>query len=207
MGSSARLMPSHQFRQAGVTLVELMVTVTLMALLAMLAVPAYSQWIRNNQIRSVAENFQSGLLLARNRTDQFKRSTVFFTTNATPDLNVPAVADGVNWGVQSIALAPADPSPFHPQFVERGNYASGITGITITGGPAALCFNTLQRMTAVVATGVGSPCVVAQAVYTISRTGAVPGRDRNLAVTVSIGGEIRMCDPLRSLAAGQPDGC
>lgn len=197
---------SHQPPE-GFTLIELMVTIALLAILVMLSLPSFTQWVRNSQVRSVAENFQAGLRLAQNRAPQLNRTVVFSTTNATPDINVAAVADGLNWGIQSIALLPVDPSQFHPQFIERGNYASGLTGITVTGGPAALCFNALQKMAAVAVTGVGSPCIVQAATYVVSRTGAVPGKDRPLWVTVSIGGEIRMCDPARSLAAGQPDGC
>lgn len=192
---------------SGFTLVELMVTLALFSILVMLSVPSFTQWVRNSQIRSVAEHFQTGLRLARDRAPQLNRSVVFSTTNATPAIGVVAVANGLNWGVQSIALpVETNNPPLHPQFIEVGNYASGVNGITVTG-PAAVCFNALQKMAAVAVTGVGAPCVVAPSTYIISRTGAVAGRDRPLHVTVSIGGEIRMCDPARFLAAGQPDGC
>ena len=36
---------------------------------------------------------------------------------------------------------------------------------------------------------------------------SLPGSDRPLRVTVSMGGQVRMCDPARTQSATQPDGC
>ncbi|EWS54273.1 MULTISPECIES: prepilin-type N-terminal cleavage/methylation domain-containing protein, partial [unclassified Methylibium] len=61
----------------GFTLVELMVTITLLAILLALAVPSFTLWINNTRVRSTAQVLQDGLRQAqaeavrRNRTVSF----------------------------------------------------------------------------------------------------------------------------------------
>lgn len=49
----------------GFTIVELMITLTLVAIMAGIAVPNFTQFIRNNQLQAKAEEVRSFLLLAR----------------------------------------------------------------------------------------------------------------------------------------------
>jgi type IV fimbrial biogenesis protein FimT len=198
----------------GFTLIELMVTLTLFALLLMLAVPSFTEWVRNNQIRSTAESLQNGLRAAKGRATNLNRQVVFVTTNAAPGLNALGAANGLNWYVQFVprtagAVVNEDTSDF---YIEGGNFASGVSGITITGGPASICFNSVGRLVnnATPSTSPNIPaCVVpaggANIVFAVSRTGAVAGKDRPLSIVVSPAGQIRMCDPARP--AGSPDAC
>lgn len=50
---------------AGFTLIELMVSITLFAILALLAMPVYSTFIANTQIRTATESILSGVRLAQ----------------------------------------------------------------------------------------------------------------------------------------------
>lgn len=197
---------------AGFTLIELAVTVALLGVLLTLALPAFSTWIRNAQVRSVAEALQNGLRVARAEATRRNRQAVFFLTTAEPGLAAGAVANGDRWVVRWVPL-PGDTvnaaSPAFEPFVQGGALADSAAGVTVTG-PAAVCFNAVGRQVAMTAaqTGVtGGTCTVDAAsplqTYTVARAGS----DRPLRVTVALGGQVRMCDPARSISADNPDGC
>jgi type IV fimbrial biogenesis protein FimT len=58
-----RLLSLHRFR--GVSLIEIMVAVALMALLAMLGAPAMAEYMRNSRLREAGGIVRSALLAAR----------------------------------------------------------------------------------------------------------------------------------------------
>ena len=203
----------------GFTLIELMVTLTLFSLLLMLSFPSFNQWIRNNQIRSTAESLQNGLRVAKGKATNLNRQVVFVTTSATPGPDALGAADGLNWYAQYVprtaggALGSGENSSSSSDYyLEGGNFASGPGGITVTGGPASICFNSVGRLVnnATPSTSPNVPACVTppgggSIVFAVSRTGAVAGKDRPLSVSISPAGQIRMCDPARPTTS--PDGC
>lgn len=84
--------------QRGLTLVELLVTVTLLVILLFLAAPNFITWINNTRVRTVAEVLQNGVRFAQAEAIRRNRSVVFYLTNAEPSLAAAAVANGTNWG-------------------------------------------------------------------------------------------------------------
>lgn len=196
----------HGSFNEGMTLIELMVAISLFSILMLLAVPNFSQWIKNNQIRSTAESLQNGLRLAKAQALSLNRQVVFSVTNANPGLNVSAVAGGVNWMIQTIPFTAGEDATDHPRFVQGGSFGGENKEVKVTTSPstAALCFNSAGQVVANATPGTGSPCTAQAVEYEISRTGATSS-DRKLKVLVSISGQIRMCDPAR--ASGQPDAC
>src|SRR4051812_28032047 len=52
-------------RSYGFTLIEMLVTLAVMALLLMVGLPSMNTWMQNTQLRSSAEGIQGGLQLAR----------------------------------------------------------------------------------------------------------------------------------------------
>ncbi len=197
----------------GFTLIELMVTIALFAILLMLAVPSFTTWIRNSQIRSTAESLQNGLRAAKTQAASLNRQVVFSTTNLDPGLDATATVGGRNWSAQIVPLT-AGENTGRPIFLQGGAFAGGLTDVTITGGPigATLCFSSSGRIVANNAPSATLPaCTIPVSpalsyTYTIARTTAVTGQDRTLAVQVSLNGQIRMCDPARTLTTS-PDGC
>jgi type IV fimbrial biogenesis protein FimT len=76
-----------------------------------------------------------------------------------------------------------------------------------------LCFTPYGRITTTYNAGTPPDCTTVtgnivgnQVVYTVTPAAAFASA-HPLEVTVSTSGEIRMCDPAKSLAAGFPDGC
>lgn len=194
----------------GFTLIELMVTLTLLSLLLLLAVPSFTEWTRNNQIRATAESLQNGLRAARGRATNLNRQVAFVTTNATPTLNALGAANGLNWYMQLVPRSGGEDIAAADFYLEGGNFASGTSGITVNSTPAtaSICFNSVGRMVANAAPSTSTDvpaCTVADTVFVVSRSGAVAGKDRPLNVIVSTSGQVRMCDPARP--SGSPDGC
>jgi type IV fimbrial biogenesis protein FimT len=189
----------------GVTLVELVVTLAVFGILFMLAAPSVALWIRNSQVRTVAEGLQNGLRLAQNEAARRNRQVVLSLTNAAPALNVAAAENGRSWSLQALSLMAGGADA---QFIQGGALADVASGVTVAG-PAAICFNPLGRLIAAPSsrTGVAQDCVVDADNPTRTFDVSLHGSDRPLRVTVSLGGQVRMCDPSRTQSATQPDGC
>lgn len=198
--------PARRLREGsqGFTLVELMVTVVLMAILFTLAIPSFTGMVRNSQVRTVAESLQTGLRLAQAEAVRRNRQTVFTLTNAEPSLTSAAAANGRNWAIHTVPRV--SEAATEREFVQ-GGALSDSAGAVVIDGPAAVCFSSAGRLTPNTSPGVaGATCAVTAdppLQYDFELTGA----DRRLRVTLSVGGQVRMCDRDRTLSATQPDGC
>jgi type IV fimbrial biogenesis protein FimT len=189
----------------GVTLIELVVTLAVFGLLFVLSAPSVTLWIRNSQVRTVAEGLQNGLRLAQNEAARRNRQVVFSLTNATPALNAVAAENGRSWSIQALPLMTGGADA---QFIQGGALGDVASGVMVAG-PSAICFNPLGRLVAAPSsrTGVSEDCLVNAANPTRTFDVSLLGADRPLRVVVSIGGQVRMCDPARTQSATQPDGC
>ena len=187
----------------GFTLIELMVTITLLGILISLSLPSFTTWIRNSQVRTVSEALQTGLRTAQAEAVRRNRQVVMsFTNDANPTLNPITVANGKNWSIQTVA------SPFInnnvTEFVRAGLLTDVASGVSITGAPKAICFNADGRLMAPTGSAATADCAGTPAAFQVSQTAS----DRPLNVTVAVGGQVRMCDPKRpALSATSPDGC
>lgn len=191
-------------RYSGFGLIELMVTITLLSILMALAVPSMGAWIRNNKIRTVADSLQNGLRQAQTEALRRSRQVVFSLTNSTaPQTSLAATDDGRNWSINVVKLLTDDNNGV---FVASGVLGAVGSDVQITG-PAAVCFNSMGRLVANSNTQVSgsTSCDAASIPPTYNVT--LPGADRPLRVLVALGGQVRICDPNRSLSSGQPDGC
>jgi len=196
----------HGARAArGFTMIELAVTLALLGILFALGLPSFMSWVRNSQVRTVADVLQGGVRRAQTEAVRMNQPVVLFFTNVKPDLNVAAAAGGKNWSTQSIAQFDKPAA-----FLTGGALADVGSNVTITGTSNALCFNSNGRLIAPAAPGVpGAVCVAGPLQFDVEPIGRDPTKgDRRLRVLVAIGGQVRMCDPDRpTLSATSPDGC
>lgn len=181
------------------TLIELMVAITLLAILLLLAIPEFNTWINNTRVRSVTEGLQNGVRLAQAEAVRRNRTVVFFLTNAEPSLAAAPAANGGNWGIRTVALFAGDAAEFvRGSASNESSTSAGGSGVVV-GGPATLCFNAAGQQVTVAAQG----CAAGVATYNVSH----PRAQRGLRITVSMGGRVRMCDPNKVLSNNDPDGC
>lgn len=173
----------------GFTLIELMVTITILGILVMLALPSYGLWISNTQVRNQAESIQNGLRVAQREAAARNGSVSFILTNASPPTcSSTAATSGVNWAVCSGSV-----------LIQQSTGKSGSATAVVTSGFSSVTFDGLGR------TNLGA----ASTVEVSSTRGACETASsdgiRCLNVQLSTGGKVRLCDPL--LPAVDPSAC
>lgn len=175
----------------GMTLIELLIGFVIVGVLLALGVPSFSAWLQNLQVRNAAETIFNGLQLARANAVQRNKS-VTFTMNG-PDsgwsvtIDSPSIVGGVlePATVQSRSAAEGTPNAV----IATTNATITFDGLGKTNLPAAA---TIQ-----VTNPTGGAC----------QTSATAGKMRCLNVTVSVGGQVKMCDPYPLLVAGDSRKC
>jgi type IV fimbrial biogenesis protein FimT len=155
-------------RNAGVTLIELLIGMVIVSLTVTLGLPSVTTWIQNAQLRSAAETVQSGLQLAR--AEAVRRNALVGFSMAGPD---------TSWSVD--VMNPATP-------VQARTAAEGTPNAQIATTNPLIVFD-----------GLGKATVPGTATIQITNPagGACKplGNMNCLNVTVSAGGQIKMCDP------------
>ena len=193
-------------RQRGVTLLELMLALVLLALLLAMGVPAFTEWIRNTQNRTAAESVLNGLQLARN--EAVRRNTVvrFRLTDsngtvawtvgcAVSTTTCPAVIQSRPAAEGSVMARVGVSATAIPLPTPAGHFSTAITAGS--GLAAGVSFNGLGR---VPNTNVGTDFTRAD-ITNVNTASA-----RRYVVVIGAGGQIRMCDPSLAFATN-PQGC
>lgn len=168
-------------RNPGFTLIELMIAIAIFAILVLLAMPMYSTFIANTQIRTATESILSGIRLAQ--TEAVKRNG-----------QVEFVLDeAVGWKVNLIE----DNSE-----LQKGEFKDGAPKTTVQplGKARRVTFNGLGRIMNP-NPGDGS-AAVAQVDVTTSMSISDP---RKLRVVIGSAYGIKACDV--ALPATDPAGC
>lgn len=106
-------------RTRGFTLLELLITMAVVAILAAVAVPSFQNMIATQQVRSAASDLVSALNFAR--SEAVKRNT---TVRVDPGIDP---GDDWNDGWEVYVDGSADPIRVH----------NGLDGVTLTGAPTA----------------------------------------------------------------------
>jgi len=76
----------------GVTLIEMMITIAIGVILALMALPMYSTWIASQQVRTAAESVYEGIRVAQ--TEAVRRNTpVSFVLDTSTGWQVQLVSD------------------------------------------------------------------------------------------------------------------
>jgi len=172
-------------RQPGVTLIELIVTLSVAAILATLAVPSFQTIILNREISASAESALNGLQLARAESVR-RNSQISFVMNANS-----------TWTVGCITVSANCPASIESSTV--GDGANSVVTVTPTpAGAAIAAFNSF---------GMPIPGVslLTQLDFTLPASVLPAAQAHPLRVEVGGGGAPRLCDP--SVAATDPRAC
>jgi type IV fimbrial biogenesis protein FimT len=191
-------MPSRRTNgQSGVSLIEIAVVIAIIALLLTQAVPLYSVWIRNSQIRTAAESIQNGLQLARAEAIRRNRSVQFALTDAPASgwtvgcVNpVDSGDDGIEQPGDCLATIQSRPSA---EASERSTLA------TTPAAARIVTFDSIGR----VRTNADASASLTRIDVTDPDLAAASVRP--LRLIIDLGGQIRMCDP--ALPATDPRAC
>lgn len=176
----------------GFSLVELMVVIAILAIVAGFAAPAFNTWSADTKTRTVAEALQNGLRLAQTEAVRRGVQVQFVLTNDAPvATGVTQSTTGRSWVMQSMQRA----NPGTVDAFIQGANLNAVSNISlVSASSATVIFNSLGRVV--------SP--TSAVTYTLNSS--VSG-GRNLRVTLSQAGRIRMCDANKVLSASNPDGC
>lgn len=198
--------------QRGISLIEIMIGLVIVAISLALAIPNFSNFIQNSRIRTAAEAIQSGLTLAR--TEAVRRNTnVQFILGSGASWTVAcevAIADVDGDGLPDCpGESPVPTTPF--PFIESRTDAEGATNVAVTtsevtpDGPASpaplftssLSFNGLGKVTSTTLT-LGNNAVFDIRPMTGTCAG-VGGDSRCMEIVVTSSGQVRLCDPALTL--------
>ncbi len=181
--------------QRGFTLIEMMIGLVIMAIILMVALPAFTIFLQNQQIRNAAESTLSGLNLARTEAVRRNQPVRFqFVSDLTAGCAL--AANSLAW-VVSLAdpTGACDVAPSEtvaPQIVQKRSGTEGVrNAVVATLGGTTATFNGIGMLA-----GAG----ITQVDFTNS-TGVCEhvdpanGTMRCLRILVSTGGQARMCDP------------
>lgn len=182
-------------KEMGVTLIELMISLVVLAMLMVLGLPSFSTWVNNVQIRNAADSIFNGLQLAKSEAVR-RNYTVGFNFGGASEWSVgciPAVADTTD---------DADTEPDCPAVIQQRSGSQGSQNTTVNvsnlDGTRSLVFSGIGRLVG------GLQVAGSVAVFDIqSSLGscAPAGRLHCLRIVVGQGGQIRMCDPALSITA------
>lgn len=199
-------MQLSSLRQRGLTLLELMVVIAIIAMVSAYAVPGLRAFSANTQVRNSATNLQVVLKEAQTEASRTFRQVLFYRTAATNcTATATASATGNRWVIVTLPLV----STGSASVVKCGSLTEASPQVTVSG-PAVLCFGSSGRPTALPssATGVGTACTLPatdQIIYGVDTT-ANTANLKKLQVWVTLGGGVRTCDSQR-LASAAADGC
>lgn len=175
--------------QHGVSLAELLVGVTIVAILAGIAAPSFKSWTQNTQLRAAAESISDGLQLARTEAVRRNASVQFILSGTHSGWSVGCAVYVPDLDADGLADCPTD--------MQSRSATEGTANAAVVADNTAVTFNGLGRasnvMTINITNPTGGACV------------ANGGTMNCLRVTVVTGGRIRMCDP--ALPSTNPQGC
>jgi type IV fimbrial biogenesis protein FimT len=175
----------------GFSLIELMIGLVVLGIVLMVGLPSLATWMQNVQLRNSAETITAGLTLARAEALRRNANVRFQLVNSLA-ATCALSGSGTSWVVSltdptgACNSAAADAGPI----IQKKDGAEGSPNAVVaaTGGNT-LVFNGLGRVLQV------TPITQIDVTNPSGGTCQPGGPMRCLRLTVSSGGQIRMCDP------------
>ncbi len=203
----------------GFSMIELIIALAVLGALLALAAPSFNTWISNTKIRTAAEVIQSGLQLARAEAVRRNARISFQLTSSTAaDCTLSTTA--TSWVItymddnpagncnvallnEAFPVTDATNNPV-PRIIQARTAAEGSSNVLAAADQSVIVFNGLGRVT----NPGTNPIVINLQNATVgcqTTSNKAPPLLRCLRVTVSVGGQIRICDPI--LPGTDPQAC
>ena len=170
----------------GFTLIEVLVGLAIVGLLLALGLPSLSTYFANSKIRSAAANFSTDLQSARNEAIRTNGNVALILTSDAPVSGNAGTSNlsltGPNWMVRSGSASPH----------------TWVSGRTLAEAGATLALS--GSLSSVNFTSLGGTSLAGTASFDFSNPSAglcvvAGGPVRCLRVQVTVGGQVRLCDP------------
>ena len=197
-------------QQRGFTLVELLVGLTLLAVLLGLGVPAMGTYLQNSKLASAAAGYFSGVQTARTEAIRRNVRTEFVLTDtpvSTADIAnaaAPAV-NGRNWVVRAASGAGFAPA-LDAKAAAEGEGSGAAQAVQVAGSASApAVFDGRIPFNSFGATADGAAYSIDITNPAAGTCAASGGTIRCRRITVSPGGQIMACDP--AAPAGDSRAC
>ncbi|MDR2173840.1 MAG: GspH/FimT family pseudopilin [Burkholderiales bacterium] len=178
---------------AGFSLIELMVTISVFAIIATISIPNISDWINKAKIRTSAEALQNSIRFAQSEATKRNRLVEFSLVNSTtpPGANAIATNNGTAWIVRVVPFSTEAVTVLQADVFSQG-------GIQLKGGNnKTLVFDGVgQVYTSIPNVSDPDPVLPTARAYQIVSS----GDKYSLCVLTRPGGGVRWCDPF--LASG-----
>lgn len=213
--------------ERGFSLIEMMVTVAIMAILVMVAAPSYTNYLSSQAIRNAGESLVSGLQVARGEAIRSNATTVFQVVDALTN-DCAIATNGRHWVVSHCSAVGACGQDINKQaapptsctdgavILAKGSFDVSDKVYVDLDNPPVLCYSALGRVNAAASNcppNAINPAAVPGGNLTVDimheNEGCVAdgGGVRCLRATVGFGGQARLCDPDDALPANDPRRC
>jgi type IV fimbrial biogenesis protein FimT len=182
-------------RQLGISFIEIAIGLAILGISMAWAIPSYSVWMQNTQIRNMAESIVGGLQLARSEAINRNNSVEFVLTNVDPVAGnrdtIAVDSAGKNWMVRVVVDPTINPTAY--DFVTGHSSEEGARNATVTTTDdlSAVTYDGLGRIRA---TNDDGSVPIAQ-ICVGSATLAPGDGARILEINVGTSGQMRVCDP------------
>ncbi len=186
---------SATVRTAGFTLIELMIALSLFAILIVLAGPIYSDFMGNSQIRNAGENTLTGIRVAQSNAIKNNRATKFVID--------PSAAGG--WAVYAYD---DETSAYALAAINSYSWIDGAPRTVVTSQPGGATVVTFDGLGRVIANGLPAAADGTASLNRVNITNPSVATPRDLSVLINaLGGTTatKLCDPL--VLAPDPRSC
>ncbi|EEG07307.1 GspH/FimT family pseudopilin [Pseudogulbenkiania ferrooxidans] len=158
-----------RMRQRGFSLIEMLISIVLMAVVLAFAVPSFSTWLMNHQIRNAADTAMASLQLARAEA---------IRTNTAVQLSFDSTTKKI-WQIKRVDTGAV---------LQQKNFAEDAPKVTITPTPSTVTtvtFNGLGR--------ISDTTPLTQLNFDVTTIAAADSKD--MRITLQTGGALKLCDP------------
>lgn len=130
-------MLSRTLKQQGFTAIELMVTLSVLAIMSALALPGFQTFMAENRARGKSIELMGALQTAQSEAKTRNRQVVFtFTNSPLPSASLTGSTTGKSWATASLSLATGGAH----EVISVGGGQDTTADVAMTPDASAVCF-------------------------------------------------------------------